>query len=68
MGAVGCKIYQRWLRRLPVVEVVSPVLRWPVTWPLLCDRRLKMTADELDQLHHLWPEFWPPSSIVMGDG
>jgi hypothetical protein len=70
MEVAVCAIYQRWLRRvsarLPVVDVRTPAQRWPVTWPMVSRGRLVMTADELDQLHYLWPEYWPPSSALEG--
>jgi len=42
----------------------DPAERWPQTWPALRDGRMKLSPAELDQLHDLWPEYWPPASAL----
>lgn len=68
MEVAGCKLYRRWLRRvsaqLPVVDTRSPAQRWPVTWPMIQAGSVRLQPGDLDQLHDLWPDYWPPSSVV----
>lgn len=40
--------------------------RWPETLPTLLEHRW-MPAKELDELHDLWPDYWPPAEAVYGD-
>ena len=43
---------------------LPPEERWPETFPLLRDGKLELSAEEMDELHGLWPDYWPPASAV----
>jgi hypothetical protein len=73
MGSVDdCRISRRYLARkappLFTIDTRTPAERWPHTWPALQGDRMGMSRDDLDGLHNLWPDYWPPASAVFGEG
>ncbi len=73
MGPVDtCRISRRYLARKAVplfsVDLRTPAERWPQTLAMLRDDRMGMSRADLDGLHDIWPDYWPPASAVFGEG
>jgi len=57
MGAVE-------LARAFALKTKGTVEDWPEIAPMILDGSLRLSADELDGLHYLWPAYYPPAHVI----